>query len=235
VITVGKYTNNTQVAIYDTCVMLSFVIMLPFVALVKSSEPFMKSLVKVKEAQEKYKNNLKFSIELSLGVLLLFLIASKDILYIFGEVYINGSDTLIILSVSYMFLIMLGTPIEVLNMNGYTKISSIILVLSILINIILNIFLIPKYGIIGASMATGASLIFSKLFGLYIVKTNLKIGFLQKVNNFKLYFIVLILFYINILIHTNSIFKNILIYCVLIAFYIIGIIVVNNKFRGKTL
>ena len=219
VMMVGKYTDNTQVAIYDICVMLSFVIMLPFVALIKSSEPFMKALTTVKEVQDKYKKNLKLSIELSLGILLFFIIASKDILYIFGEIYISGSDALIILSISYMLLIILGTPIEVLNMNGFAKASTIILLLSIIINIGLNIYLIPIYGIIGASIATGISLLFSKVIGLFLIKSKFNINFIYQLYAFKAYSLFVLLILINYLISVDDWMQSILLSLFSYTFY----------------
>ena len=169
VIMVGKYTDNIQVAIYDVCIMLAFVVMLPFVALVKSSEPVMKGLLTDKKIQAKYKKDLKLSILLSMGIVIFYLITSKYVLSIFGDIYIQGSLTLIALSIGYMFSVALGTPIEILNMNGFAKISTYILLFSIFLNIVLNMILIPKYGILGAGIATGVSLVVSKTISMFIL------------------------------------------------------------------
>jgi len=169
VIMVGKYTDNIQVAIYDVCIMLAFVVMLPFVALVKSSEPVMKGLLTDEKIQAKYKKDLKLSILLSMGIVIFYLITSKYVLSIFGDIYIQGSLTLIALSIGYMFSVALGTPIEILNMNGFAKISTYILLFSIFLNIVLNMILIPKYGILGAGIATGVSLVVSKTISMFIL------------------------------------------------------------------
>ena len=233
VLMVGSFTDNIQVAIYDTCVMISFVIMMPFIALVKSSEPFMKSLVKVKAVQEKYKNNLKLSIELSLGVLLFILIASKDILYVFGDIYVDGSETLIILSISYLLLITLGSPIEILNMNGFTKSSSIVLIISILINIGLNILLIPMYGIVGASIATGLSLLFSKIIGLIIIKNKLNITFIHQIFNFKNYILFTVLLSLGSSYKIENWFYSLLFSSTLLFIYLFLVILIDKKYRKE--
>jgi len=227
-IMVGKYTDNTQVAIYDICVLLSFTIMFPFIALVKSTEPVMKNLVTIKEIQQKYIKNLKLSIKLSLGILLLFIITSKDILAIFGEVYINGSETLIILSISYMILIILGTPIEVLNMNGFAKLSSYILVISIVINIGLNYFLIPVYGMTGAAIATAISLFFSKSIGLVIVRIKLNINFIHQIFYYKVYLVFGIFLMIGNQLSINNSIYNILVAICIYIFYNISILLMNK-------
>jgi len=231
VIMVGKYTENTQVAIYDTCVMLSFVVLLPFIALVKSSEPFMQALIYQKDVQEKYRKNLKLSIELSLGILLFFSLASDDLLHIFGEAYVSGSNTLIVLSASYMLLVMLGSPIEVLNMNGFTKVSSIVLVLSIFINIGLNVLLIPIYGIIGASVATGVSLVFSKLVGLYLAKKNLGVNFLHKTLDLKVYVLFMIFFLLSFFLHSDSWIFHILFSFLILLFFFFSLVLIEKDYR----
>jgi O-antigen/teichoic acid export membrane protein len=196
VIMIGKYSTTENVAIYDVSAMLAFIVMLPFVALVKSSEPFMKALVRDTKIQEKYRKNLKLATELSLGVLLIYILAGRDVLYIFGSSYMNGFESLLVLSSSFVILILLGAPIEVLNMNGYAKESSYILIVSIVINIVLNYILIPKYGIVGASIATGISLIFSKIVSLFVVRKKLDIDFIYQIPNIKVY----ILFFLCLLI-----------------------------------
>lgn len=169
VIMLGKLMGDKAVAVYDTVVLLAFVVTLPFVALVKASEVVMQALVRDKQEQQKYKKNLRLSIHLSLAVVLFILIAPKDILHIFGIEYIVGYRALIIMAVGYLLLCLLGTPIEVLNMNGQGKLSTLILVAIVGLNIALNTQLIPRYGLEGAAIATMTSLLLSKLLGLVIV------------------------------------------------------------------
>jgi O-antigen/teichoic acid export membrane protein len=191
---VGKYTTNENVAIYDICVLLSFIIMLPFIALVKSSEPVMQAILKEQDEREKYFKNLKLSIELSLGILLVYILSSSEILYIFGETYTNGMMAFLILSCGYMILNILGSPIEILNMNGYTKVSSFVLILSLVLNIILNYYLIPIYGIVGASIATIIALLFSKIISMVFIYWKFSFNF---INFYKVYIICPIFLYIG--------------------------------------
>lgn len=233
VIMVGKFTDNEQVAIYDTSALLAFVVMLPFIALVKSTEPFMKSLIIDKTTQEKYYKNLKLSFELSLAVLLLFLISSEAILNIFGSVYAQGASTLIILSLGFVALIFLGTPIELLNMNGKGKISSIILLFSIGINILLNYLLIPNYGIDGAAVATVVSLIFSKIIGLFLVLKEYSLNLLNiKVS--KYHFILLIfLIVIGAQISINNLYLQLSIGVFASILFLFFIVLTNRLYREK--
>lgn len=170
IIMLGKLVGDKAVAVYDTVVLLAFVVTLPFVALVKASEVVMQALVRDEKEQQRYKLNLKLSIHLSMAVVLFILIAPKDILHIFGVEYIVGYRALMIMAVGYLLLCLLGTPIELLNMNGRGKISAVILIATVGLNILLNIILIPRYGLEGAAIATMVSLMTSKLLGLVIVR-----------------------------------------------------------------
>jgi O-antigen/teichoic acid export membrane protein len=234
VIMIGKYSSIEDVAIYDVSAMLAFVIMLPFVALVKSSEPFMKALVIDKTTQEKYKKNLKLAIELSLGVLLVYMLSGRDILYIFGSSYISGFESLIVLSLSFIVLIMLGTPIEILNMNGYARVSSYILIISIVMNMVLNYILIPIYGIVGASIATGMSLIFSKMVGILFIK-KIHFDFSYNVINYKMYIVFFTVLLIGQLYKSDFWISSIIYSLVMLALYIVSIIFSETSYKRKLL
>lgn len=169
VIMVGRYLDNMYVAIYDVCVLLSFVILLPFTALVKSSEPVMQRILKCEREKSTYFKNLKLVIQLSLSMLLFYLIATKEALYIFGQAYSTGALALQVLVVGYTVIIFLGASIEMLNMNGYSRVTSWILLGALVLNILFNWFLIPQYGLFGASLATIASLLVSKILANVMV------------------------------------------------------------------
>ena len=63
--------------------------------------------------------------------------------------------------------------------ENFTKLSLIRNVLGLLINVFLNLYLIPKYGIIGAALSTMMSLAFASYFFFLIVKKTRKIFYLQ--------------------------------------------------------
>ncbi len=232
VLMVGKYTTNENVAVYDICVLLSFVIMLPFVSLVKSSEPLMQAIVKHKEDKIKYLSNLKLSIELSFSILLIYLLASQEILSIFGESYTTGQKTLVTLSLGYMLIVSLGSPIEILNMNGYTRVSTIFLILSLFINIIFNHFFIPIYGTVGASIATVAALLFSKLASLIFIYKKLNFNFLIF---YKVYIVFPLFFYMGRLMSFNNSFFQIFYSTFLSICFIVTLISIDSHYRFKVL
>lgn len=89
----------------------------------------------------------------------LFFFFPSWILSLFGEEFVQGSSALVLLSVGQMANVMAGSVGWVLMMCGQEKKLQHIIFFSIVTNIILNYYLIPRWGIVGASIATSTSLI----------------------------------------------------------------------------
>ena len=93
-------------------------------------------------------------------IFLLIFLFSKEILRImFGSEYVVGNSALLILIIGYMMLSLVHIHNSILIMMKKTKIIFYISLISAVVNVILNYYLIPKYGIIGGGIATSFSLI----------------------------------------------------------------------------
>ena len=226
-IMLGNITSVEDVAVYDICVLLSFVVVFPYLALVKSSEPIVKSIIKNNSLLKKYNTNLTFAISISTIIVLCFCLFSDLFLSIFGENYSSGKVSLIVLSIGYLFVSFLASPIEFLNMSGFVKISVTILIVSLVLNIFLNYTLIKIIGIDGASIATIISLIFSKIVALYFVKKKMNMKLINYFNILKILpvlFFILLFFLLKQNINSLSFYyiffvKTLFIVCYLITFY----------------
>ena len=64
---------------------------------------------------------------------------------------------------------MSGSVAIILNMTGKEKVFRNIIFVALVINILLNLLLIPKFGIEGAAIASASSLIFWNLYSVYYV------------------------------------------------------------------
>ena len=179
VIMIGKLTSVENVAVYDICVMLSMVVIFPYTALVKASEPVVLSILSDNQKMTKYTNNLNLSVGIASIVVLAYIMNSELILSIFGNEYTSGNLPLIILAVGYLIISFLASPIEFLSMSGNVNYSLSILVTSLILNVILNYILIPIYGLNGAALATTISLISTKIIALFVVKKKLNVGLIK--------------------------------------------------------
>ena len=64
---------------------------------------------------------------------------------------------------------MSGSVAIILNMTGKEKVFRNIIFVALVINILLNLLLIPKFCIEGAAIASASSLIFWNLYSVYYV------------------------------------------------------------------
>ena len=108
---------------------------------------------------------------------LLILIFSKQIMWIlFGSEYVSGSTALCILAFGYLIASGVGPTSSVLTAFGKTKIIMGCYFVGAVANLVLNLYLIPIYGINGAAIATASSYVFMNILTLLFVY---KIGKVQ--------------------------------------------------------
>ncbi|HEX3014087.1 MAG TPA: polysaccharide biosynthesis C-terminal domain-containing protein, partial [Methanobacterium sp.] len=73
---------------------------------------------------------------------------------LFGSDYIFGASTLSILVVGMTFYTLFMVSSSIIQGMGYPRLPMIILIVGTVLNIILNFLMVPRYGIIGAAVAT---------------------------------------------------------------------------------
>ena len=101
------------------------------------------------------------------GLLILF---RTQILGLFGNEFVAGGMTLIIISLGMLFNAMCGSVGQILNMTNHQKQFRNFTIVSAAVNIILNYFLIKKYGIEGAAFASLISVVLINLLCLGYIK-----------------------------------------------------------------
>ncbi|GAB6862940.1 flippase [Haloplanus litoreus] len=96
-----------------------------------------------------------------MGTLPLFLVIAlfpeMTLRITFGEQYVGGARTLSILAVGFFTTVIVGPNNNALTSIGKTRIIMAINALAALLNLVLNLLLIPRYGIAGAAVATALS------------------------------------------------------------------------------
>lgn len=102
--------------------------------------------------------------------LLIFVLFGKYILNFWGSEFIYAYPILITLSIGQFFNISTGCSGLLLTMTGHEKVHGYISLSSLLLNIILNIVLISKYGALGAAITTAITISSENLIKLFFVK-----------------------------------------------------------------
>jgi O-antigen/teichoic acid export membrane protein len=93
----------------------------------------------------------------------------------YGTAFTPAARPLQILAASELCIIAFGSVGTILNMAGQERRSMVGLIIAVILNIVLNLLLIPKMGPTGAAIATGASRVFAQALLWGWVKYHLNI------------------------------------------------------------
>jgi len=105
----------------------------------------------------------------TLPLSVIFVLFSKEIMGIFGHEFRMGWTVLVVLSLAQLINASTGPVGSILTLGGRQKMELLNSSCLGLCNIILNIFLIPRYGILGAAIATASSLTLVNVLRLFEV------------------------------------------------------------------
>ena len=173
---VGYYLDEEAVAIYDVAAKLALLVSFNLDAINSILAPKVVALYQKKEAADLQKT-ISFSVRLSaliagatfLGILL----GHPFLLAFFGEEYRAGAWVLIILASGQLANCLSGSVGILLQMTGHQLMYQRIMIAGLLVNIALNIFLAPIFGIEGIAFATFASILTWNFLGIYYCKRKL--------------------------------------------------------------
>jgi O-antigen/teichoic acid export membrane protein len=104
------------------------------------------------------KDSTRLIFMLSLPALIILGVFASFFLNFFGSQYVIAKWPLIILLLGQLVNTMCGPVAIYMNMTGRQHKLQQILLLGFLVNLILNWFVIPVYGMIGAAVATAVSM-----------------------------------------------------------------------------
>lgn len=172
-IMLGIFKTEAQVGIYSACIQLSAITSLTLFAINSIAAPKFSELYnnnKIAEFEKIIHQSTKLIFYLSLPVLIILILFANPILGIFGTTFKQGASALIILTIGQFINASSGSVGFILEMTGNEKTFQRIIFGGTIINILLNLLLIPKYGIVGAAIATSLSMAFWNLTSVYIIK-----------------------------------------------------------------
>ncbi len=108
-------------------------------------------------------------------IILFFIHASFVLSFLFGEMYIEGTDALRLILLGVFFFGLAHINISILIGVGNSKKSGIVMLYGAGINFLLNIILIPFWGMVGAGLATLISYLFCYVLSLVYVKKEINL------------------------------------------------------------
>tara|TARA_Y100000310_G_scaffold343159_1_gene449508 strand:- start:21346 stop:22848 length:1503 start_codon:yes stop_codon:yes gene_type:complete len=177
-IMLGLFKSSYDVGIYNASLPTAQILYIVPYALSILFLPVLTELFAKKEMstfRSTYKTTTKWIFMTNIILLALFVMFPDKILsLLFGSNYIEGSGALIILSIGFFVHFLSANSSNILLTLGRTKIYFLNALIVALVNVGLNFLLIPKYGLIGAAIATGSAAILMTILSfsetIYITK-----------------------------------------------------------------
>ncbi|MEM2125330.1 MAG: flippase [Candidatus Methanosuratincola sp.] len=107
----------------------------------------------VKQLGRIYQTANKWNVMVQLPIFLIMVLFPGQILSIFGSSFAAGATTLVVLAFADLVSVGTGMGGTIIDMTGYTKLKLLNSTIRIALYFILDILLIPRFGLIGAAMA----------------------------------------------------------------------------------
>jgi len=109
----------------------------------------------------------------SLAATLLLLALGKPLLWLFGPQFTTGYDIMFVAAIGLVVRAAIGPVERLLNMLGHQHICALAYALAFVMNVVLCVALVPRFGGHGAAAATSLSLTFETVLLFWIVRRRL--------------------------------------------------------------
>lgn len=121
-------------------------------------------------AEDLYRVSTQWIVASSWPIYLVLATLGPVVLRLFGHSFTGGANALAVLSLAMLVNLATGNVNTVLLMAGRSRWNAVNTAVALVINIVLNLILIPHFGIVGAAIAWSASIIVDNLAGLFEVR-----------------------------------------------------------------
>lgn len=169
----GYFMSSKDVGIYTPALMIANLLVFistafKYIFLPTVSEYFSKN--DVRGLEPLFKSTSKWNFLVVLPAFLFIMVFPKEILTIlYGSSYTSGYMALIVLALGISMNDFAGTSANILIAGGHTRLNLACEVIAAATNVILNVILIPMYGIVGAAIGTGISFLARNISALLFV------------------------------------------------------------------
>jgi O-antigen/teichoic acid export membrane protein len=116
---------------------------------------------------------IKWTFWPSLAATILLLALGKPLLWLFGPQFVTGYDIMFVAAIGLVVRAAIGPVERLLNMLGHQHICALAYALAFVMNVVLCVALVPRFGGHGAAAATSISLSFETVLLFWIVRRRL--------------------------------------------------------------
>lgn len=116
---------------------------------------------------------IKWTFWPSLAFTAVLLALGKPLLWLFGEQFTSGYAAMFVVAIGLIARSAIGPVERLLNMLGHQNICAFAYALAFVLNLVLCILLVPRFGIYGAASATSIALVFESILLFWITRNRL--------------------------------------------------------------
>jgi O-antigen/teichoic acid export membrane protein len=213
IIMIGLFLSATEVGAYSVAIRLIMVAEVFFMAFQPIFRPFVAEFYHTKEIKrlsDLLKVITHWGVAVSFPIFLWLFFFPEFFLSFFGNDFLLAANCLSILALAHIFSSLSSLPNSIIFMSGRSDITLKNNAVLLLANIGLNYLLIPKFGIVGAAMGVGISLILIALIRI------LEVYHLMRVHPFRINLLkplaagtiisVIVFFFHKLLVHDAGMF-----------------------------
>jgi O-antigen/teichoic acid export membrane protein len=169
----GMLSTSEAVGIYNVAFIVSNILTLAYMGINVSFAPVISELYhggRIAELRSLYESLTRVMIIAVAPMLIWFVGFGDDLLRLFGREFSVGYAALIVLGLGAFSRSAVGSVGNMLMMSKHERLNAWNIVVSLVSNILLNMYFIPRYGVLGAAVATAISLAGINLVGLIEVR-----------------------------------------------------------------
>ena len=175
ILMLGYYLESDQVGIYKVILNGAYLTTFVYMSLAAVFKPMVSGLLALNQketVQSLFRILNRWSIFFNGFLILVVLLYGQSAIRLaFTDVYVVGYTAMLILSIGYMGSSSFGHATELLEAMGKTKTIMIVSIGVSLLNVGLNMILIPQYGLNGGAIATAvASIVLSATYAIIIFR-----------------------------------------------------------------
>ena len=172
-IMLGMWRTEEEVGIYNVAVRLSMITSFTLGAINSIAAPKFAEFWGKKDLEGLKKiaqQSTKLIFWTSAPILILYILFPKFFMDIFGKEFRGGASALVFLTIGQFVNASVGSVGYILQMTGKQKIFQNVVLIGSIINIILNIILIPTFGETGAAIASAIAISFINIIPFFLIR-----------------------------------------------------------------
>ncbi len=172
-IMLGMWRTEEEVGIYNVAMRLSMITSFTLGAINSIAAPKFAEFWGKKDLEGLKKvaqQSTKLIFWTSAPILILYILFPKFFMGIFGKEFREGASALVFLTIGQFVNASVGSVGYILQMTDKQKIFQNIILIAAILNIMLNLFLIPKLGIVGAAIASAIAFCFINIIPFFLIR-----------------------------------------------------------------